>query len=311
MKIKRLGRSAVKVSEISLGTNNFGSSVPQEEINRIIDKSLELGVNFIDTADIYTQGRSEETLGNALKGKRDEFVLATKVASSVGQGPNDQGLSRKHIMQQVKRSLSRLQTDYIDLYICHFPDPDTPILETLKTLDDLVSAGKVNYIGCSNYGKWKLEEALETSRVHNLEAFISAQPRYNLLDRTVEADLLPFCRENQIGVTPYSPLVGGLLTGKYRSKEEMPPGSRGADSPWFKDRFMTEANMKKVAELQKIAEGTSLNLTQISLAWLLNNPAVTSVILGTRNAAQFEETIKNLPAQLPQDVISKVSRATQ
>jgi len=226
MKYRRVGKSGIKVSSLCLGTVPFGHYVGEEEAGAIVDRCLDAGINFFDTANVYARGASEEVLGKTLQGRRHDVVIATKVQMRVGGGPNDFGLSRAHIMGQIEVSLSRLQTDYVDLYYAHWPDYQTPLEETLRALDDLVCQGKVRYIGCSNFPAWLLCKALWISDVRNLSSFICVQPRYNLIDRGIETEILPFCAEEGIGVIPYSPLAGGFLTGKYRRDEEPTSGTR-------------------------------------------------------------------------------------
>jgi aryl-alcohol dehydrogenase-like predicted oxidoreductase len=235
MKYKRLGRAGVKVSELCLGTMIYGRQVEEDASINIIRRAVDLGINFLDTADAYGGGRSETIVGKAIKGMRDDIVLATKVYNRMGSGPNDMGLSRKHIFKAVEDSLNRLGTDYIDLYQVHRFDSTTPLRETLSALTDLVHQGKVHYLGCSNFAAWQIEKALRLSDLYQFEAFSSSQPRYNLLDRAVERELLPLCLEEGIGVIPYSPLAGGFLTGKYQPDAPLPEGSRGQLRPdWMK-----------------------------------------------------------------------------
>ena len=215
MEYRRLGCSGLKVSEISLGTNTFGRRADEQTSIAIVKHALDMGIIFIDTADTYDRGRSEEFIGKAVKNQRSQVIIATKFGYPMGDGPNDRGGSRYYIMKAIETSLKRLQTDYIDLYQMHVPDPTTPIEETLRVLDDLVRAGKVRYIGCSNFAAWQLCEALWTSRLNNLQSFVTVQPRYNILDRQIETELVSCCQAYNIGVIPWGPLAGGFLTGKY------------------------------------------------------------------------------------------------
>jgi aryl-alcohol dehydrogenase-like predicted oxidoreductase len=235
VKLKHLGRTGLKVTEICMGTMTFGNQAAEDTAHAILDRALEAGVNFIDTSDIYpvpvsleTVGRTEEIVGRWLKGKRQRIVLATKCVGQVGPGPNDQGASRRHILDAVEGSLRRLQTDYIDLYQLHWPDTETPLEETMRALDDLVRWGKVRYVGCSNFEAWRLCKALWVSDRLGLSRFESVQPQYNLLARGIERELLPFCVEEGVGVMAYNPLAGGLLTGKYRPDQPPPKGTRFA-----------------------------------------------------------------------------------
>ena len=243
MQLRRLGRTGLKVTEICLGTMTFGHQADEATAVAILDKAAGAGVNFIDTADAYpvppdpsTAGRTEEIIGRWLQGRRHQFVLATKCRIRVGTGPNDEGLSRRHILRAVDDSLRRLGTDYIDLYQAHAPDPETPLEETLRAFDDLVRSGKVRYIGCSNYPAWQVALGLGISERHDWARFDCVQPRYNLLFRDIEAELLPLCRHEGLGVIAYNPLAGGFLSGKYRSLDAPP---RGRASPWARPASCT------------------------------------------------------------------------
>ena len=230
MEYRKLGSSGLQVSVVGLGTNNFGGRIDEAQSVAVVRQALDEGINFIDTANIYGRGVSEERIGVALKGLREDVLIATKVSGAMGDGPNSKGNSRHHIMEQVDASLSRLQTDYIDLYQMHFPDSSTPIEETLRALDDLVHQGKVRYIGCSNFSAWQTCEAIWTSRSLNMIPFVSVQPEYSMLSRGVEKELIPFCKEYNLGVLPYFPLASGFLTGKYRRGEPVPDGTRLASN---------------------------------------------------------------------------------
>ena len=226
MEYRNLGKSGLKVSEIGLGSLEFGGRLNEQESISVINQALELGINFIDTADVYNNGRSEEFVGKAVKGRRSKVIIATKFGISTGEYPNDYGGSRAHIIAAIESSLKRLATEYVDLYYIHWPDPTTPIEETLRTLDALVSAGKVRYTACSNFAAWQLCEALWTSRANNLEAFMGVQTRYNLLDRSIESELVPCCQRYGVGVIPWGPLAEGFLTGKYQRGKPLPAGTR-------------------------------------------------------------------------------------
>lgn len=314
MEYRRLGRTGLKVSELCLGTMTFGGQADEETSGRIIHRALDAGVNFIDTADIYpmggtveTAGRTEEIVGRALRGRRDGVVLATKVRGATGPGPNDQGLSRRHIMQAVEASLRRLGTDYIDLYQVHWPDVETPLEETLRALDDLVRQGKVRYVGCSNFEAWRLCKALWISDKYGLARFDSLQPRYNLLDRRVEREHLALCQEEGLGVIPYSPLGGGLLTGKYRPGQEPPPGTRGAVSARF-GRWLTEGNLRAVAAVQELAQARGVTAAQFALAWLLSRPAVTAPIIGVTREEQLDELLGAVGLRLTPEELAAADR---
>jgi len=301
----------VKVSELCLGTMIYGRQVDEPTAIKVIKRAVELGVNFIDTADVYAEGRSEEIVGKAIAGMRDEVVLTTKVRGRMGLGPNDEGLSRKHVMQSVEASLRRLGTDYIDLYQVHRPDPTTPLKETLTALDDLVRAGKVHYIGCSNFPAWLVEKALRVSEVNGLEPFVTVQPRYNVVDRDIERELLPLCVEEGLGVIPYSPLAGGFLTGKYQPGQPPPEGSRGQLRPEWVSQYAKPRYQEILRELRRLSEETSMTMGQLSLAWLLANPAVTSPIIGASRLEQLEENIDVVNRPPPTEALSRISEVSK
>jgi aryl-alcohol dehydrogenase-like predicted oxidoreductase len=279
MRYRQLGNSGLKVSVIGLGTNQFGGKVDLVGTKDIIAAALDLGINLIDTADVYQDGRSESNIGEALKGQRDRAVIATKVFFKVGDGPNDQGASRQHILTGVEASLKRLQTDYIDLYQVHRWDGETPIEETLQALDDLVRSGKVRYIGASNFAAWQLTHANATADLKGLTRFVSIQPHYHMFERQVEAELIPACNYFGIGILPYFPLAGGFLTGKYVLGEPAPIGSRGENSEYVQ-RYMTPDHYAKLAQLIAFAEGHGRAINELAHAWLLAQPLVSSVISG-------------------------------
>ena len=314
MEYRSLGRTGLKVSELCLGTMTFGGQADEDASVRIIQRALDAGVNFIDTADIYpmggtmeTAGRTEEIVGKALRGRRDQVVLATKVRGATGPGPNDQGLSRRHIMQAVEASLRRLGTDYIDLYQPHWPDVETPLEETLRALDDLVRQGKVRYIGCSNFEAWRLCKGLWISDKLGLARFESLQPRYNLLDRRVEREHLPLCLEEGVGVIPYSPLGGGLLTGKYRAGEAPPAGTRGAMYPRF-GRMLTEGNLRAVQAADDLARARGVTVAQFALGWLLSQPGVTAPIIGVTREEQLDELLGAAGLRLTPEELAAADR---
>ena len=302
MRYRKLGRTGLKVSVICLGTMLFGDQVNEETARAIVDTCWEAGVNFFDTADVYVQGRSEEVLGRLLKGRRHQAVIATKVQGVMGQGPNDRGLSRAHIMQAAEASLRRLQTDYIDLYQTHWPDYDTPLEETLRALDDLVRQGKVRYVGCSNYPAWYLCKSLWISDVRNLARFDCAQPRYNLLDRAIEGELLPLCAEEGIGVIPYNPLAGGFLTGKYKRGQPPPEDTRFARrKDLYVPRYWQDSNFDAVEKLVDAARRYGKTPPQLALAWLLHNPVITAPIVGASRPSQIEETLQAVDMTLSEE----------
>jgi aryl-alcohol dehydrogenase-like predicted oxidoreductase len=293
MDYRQLGRAGVRVSVIGLGTNRFGTDkLPQAEVNKVLDAALELGINFIDTANTYVRGRSEETLGQALKGRRDRFVLATKAGLPIGEGPNDRGASRYHIVQAVEISLRRLQTDHIDLYYAHRWDDTTPIEETLRALDDLVRLGKVGYLGASEYASWQLAHANLLAEVRGWMPFAVLQSRYNMLERQVEREVLPYCHAYGVGFIPYYPLAGGFLTGKYKRGEAPPPGSRGETNASMQ-RYMTNAHYNTVEALMRWAQARGRGVNELAQAWLLAQPQVCSVISG---ATSLEHVLHNAKA---------------
>ncbi|HEU5015776.1 MAG TPA: aldo/keto reductase [Roseiflexaceae bacterium] len=291
MEYRQLGNSGVRVSVIGLGTNQFGGKVDQQGVNEIIAGAIDLGINFIDTADVYTKGHSEETLGEALKGRWDKVVLATKVFSPTGDGPNDRGASRYHITQGVEASLKRLQSDHIDLYQMHRWDENTPIEETLRALDDLVRAGKVRYIGASNWAAWQLARANLLAEVRGWTPFVSIQPHYHMLQREIETELLPYCKAYNVGILPYFPLAGGFLTGKYKEGQPAPAGSRGENSSYVQ-QYMTHENYSKIAELAKWAEERDHSMGELAHAWLLAHPQVSSVISGATRLEQVQQNAR-------------------
>lgn len=293
MEYRQLGPAGVRVSIIGLGTNCFGAKVlPQDEVNRVIDAAQDLGINFIDSANIYTQGESEKTLGQALKGRWDKFVVATKFVMSTGDGTNDTGASRYHMMNQVEKSLRRLQNDYIDLYYVHRWDPRTPVEETLRGLDDLVRMGKVRYIGCSDFAAWQLAKANAMAELRGWSTFVAIQSEYHLLERRIEGEILPYCQTHNIGFIPYFPLAGGFLTGKYRRGESAPTGSRGEFSPYVQ-KYMKDMYYDTVERLSSWVEVRGHSLNELAQVWLLAQPQVCSVITG---ATRLEHVLNNVKA---------------
>ena len=304
MEYRYLGKSGLKVSAIGLGTNNFGRRLDAGATALVINHALDMGVNMIDTSNSYGGGYSEEYIGLALKGKRDQAIIATKVSSAVGDGPNDGGNSRQHIIAAVEDSLRRLKTDYIDLYQIHWHDPHVPIEETLRVLDDLIKQGKVRYIGCSNFMAWQVCEAAWTSRTLGLASFSSAQPRYSIMDREIEAELVPFCDAYGIGILPYYPLANGFLTGKYRRGQPTPEGTRLAES----DRGMfTDANFDLLERLEAFCEARGHTALELAFAWLLANRSVSSVIAGATRVEQIVSNAKAASWQLTPHELSEVN----
>ena len=290
MQYRILGNTGMKVSVIGLGANNFGGRNDEQSSFRVLDQALDLGVNFIDTADYYNLGKSEQAIGNWLDGRRDRVVIATKFVMAMDDYPNSRGASRYHIFNAVEDSLRRLRTDHIDLYQVHWPDPDTPIEQTLRALDDLVKQGKVRYFGSSNFSALQLSEALWTSRYFNLNGLVSEQCYFNLLVRGVEREVVPYCSANGLSVIPYFPLESGLLTGKYRRNAPIPEGTRMASGEFYQ-RSMTDENFDKVEKLSAFAEERGHTMGELALAWLLANPAVCSVIAGASGPGQVVQNV--------------------
>lgn len=309
MRYKRLGNSGLKVSAIGLGGNTFGRYVDAAGTARIIHHALDLGINFFDTADAYTKGVSEDHVGKALADRREKGLIASKVALPMGDGPNDQGLSRGHIIAGVEASLRRLGTDYLDLLQVHRWDPETPIEETMRALDDLVRAGKVRYLGCSNFTAWQLTQSLWVSDKRDLAQFVSVQPRYSLLDRAIEAELIPACRAFGVGIIPYSPLAGGVLTGKYRGGAR-PTGSRGADQEdsGFFSRQLAGKDEAAVERLAAWAGGRGKTVGDLAIAWLASQPEVSSVIAGVTSPEQVETNVSAADWSLTADEVAEVGK---
>jgi aryl-alcohol dehydrogenase-like predicted oxidoreductase len=306
MEYRQLGNSGVRVSVIGLGTNRFGSKeVGQTDVDQIIDQALDLGINFFDTANVYTEGRSEETLGQALKGRIDKVVLASKFSFPRKTGPNSWGASRYQLMQAVDASLRRLQTDHIDLYYTHRWDASTPIEETLRALDDVIRMGKVRYVGASAYASWQLAHANVLAEMKGWTAFVVVQSEYNLLRRDVEREVLPYCRAHRVGFVPYYPLAGGFLTGKYERGKAPPPGSRGENTRAVRE-LMTEANYNTVGRLATWAEARGRGVNELAQAWLLAQPQVCSVISGATKAQQVVSNAKASDWQLRAEELKEI-----
>jgi aryl-alcohol dehydrogenase-like predicted oxidoreductase len=307
MEYRNLGKSGLKVSAIGLGTNRFGAEhVPQSAVNDMIDAALDMGINFIDSADVYTGGQSEATLGNALKGRWDRFVLATKFFWSTGEGPNDRGGSRYHMLNAVEASLRRLQSDHIDLYYLHRWDDSTPIEETLRGLDDLVRMGKIRYIGASNLASWQLAKANLLAEFRGWTFFAALQSHYHMLERDVEREVLPYCAAHGVGFVPYFPLAGGFLTGKYRRNQPAPAGSRGEGSDYVKG-YMTDANYDRIEKLEAWASEREHSLGDLAQAWLLAQPAVCSVISGATKLEQIQANVRAIEWTLTQPELDEVN----
>jgi aryl-alcohol dehydrogenase-like predicted oxidoreductase len=301
MKYRKLGSSGLMVSAIGLGGNPFGQFVDEVNSVAVIDHALDMGITFIDTADLYGAGKSEEVIGKALKKKRSQVILATKFGVPIAKGPNKGGGSRYYIINALEASLRRLQTDYIDLYYLHLPDPSTPIEETLRALDDLVRAGKVRYIGCSNLYAWELSEALWTSKTKGLASFVVIEVRYNILERQIEWELYPYCQAKKIGVVPWGPLSGGFLTGKYRKAEML-------TIPRMYEYMMTDENWEKLNGLKDFAAQQGHTVGELAIAWLLARDCVSSVIAGATTTEQVAENVTAAEWELTTDEIIQIEK---
>ena len=303
MEYSVLGNSGVQVSRLCLGAMMFGSPANESDSIKIIERAFDAGINFIDTANVYNAGESERIVGKAVQAFRDDVLIATKVSGAMGEGLNRSGTSRHHIMMAVEDSLRRLDTDRIDLYYLHRWNALTPIEESLRALDDCVRQGKVRYIGCSNFDAWRLCEAWWKSDRMNLEKFVCLQPLYNIVNRDIEVELLPFCKAYDVGVVSYSPLARGVLTGKYLPGQPPPPGSRAARQ----DRRILQTELREESygvaqKLQPLAAAHDKTLAQFALAWALANPRITSVIIGPKNLEQLEDNLGCLDCAIsPED----------
>jgi len=301
MRTRRLGRTGLDVSEICLGTMTFGHQSDEAAAFAILDRAAEAGVSFIDTADAYpvpmapgTVGRTEEIIGRWLVGKRHRFVLASKCALRMGPAPDDEGLSRTHIMHACEESLRRLGTDHIDLYQAHCPDLATPQEESLRAFDDLVQQGKVRHVGCSNFAAWQVALGLGISNQHGLRRWDTVQPRYNLLQRDIEAELIPLCRDQELGVIAYNPLAGGFLSGKYRRTEAAPANTRFTlekTGQLYRDRYWHDAQFDIVERLQAFFDARGKQLATAAVAWTLARPGITSAIVGASRVEQLDATL--------------------
>jgi aryl-alcohol dehydrogenase-like predicted oxidoreductase len=306
MEYRSFGRTGMKVSPLCLGCMMFGGKTTPDDSYAIIDRALDAGINFLDTANVYSRGRSEEVTGEAIKrnGKRQQVVLATKVHGRMDDDePNAAGNSRRHIIEQCEASLRRLQTDYIDIYQIHRPQPDIPIDETLRALDDLVRSGKVRYLGTSTFAAWQMIESLWVSKELGLNRFVSEQPPYHILDRRIERELIPAARTYGIGLIPWSPLAGGLLTGKYSRNTPPPADSRFANvenNPHLQRR-MNERIFDVIEGLQSLIEEKDCTLSQFALAWAMNQPGITSPIIGPRTMEQLEDNLVALEMQISEE----------
>ena len=309
---RRLGKSGVKVSEISLGSwLTYGGSVAEEQAAACIDRAYEIGINFFDTANVYMRGAAEEIVGRALRGfERDSYFLATKVYFPMGEGPNDRGLSRKHITEQCDASLRRLGVDYVDLYQCHRYDENTPLEETLRALDDLVRQGKVLYIGVSEWTADQISDAMRIAGEMNLDRLVSNQPQYNMVQRRIESEVIPLCEREGVGQVVFSPLAQGVLTGKYRPGDAPEQGTRAADpeSNRFMQQLMNEEVLSAVDGLRSVASEAGLSMPQLALAWVLRQENVSSAIIGASRPEQVDDNAAASGVDLSADMVSEIDR---
>jgi 1-deoxyxylulose-5-phosphate synthase len=316
----RFGRTGLQVSRLCLGTMTFGLQCDEATSYRILDTAAEAGVTFLDTADVYPlggtveiTGRTEEIVGKWLKGKRESFILATKCSGKMGVAPWQQGTSRKHVLSAIDASLKRLGTDYVDLYQVHLLDTVTPMDETLEAFDAIFRSGKARYVGCSNYPAWRFARALGRSEALRIAKFVSVQPRYNLLFRQFERDLLPLCEEEGIAVIPYNPLAGGLLTGKHKGAGAPPEGSRftlGTAGKMYTDRYWHEREFSAIETLGKLAKEAGTELTTLAVAWVLANPAITSAIIGASKPEQLKASVAAAEFKLDPALKAKLDELT-
>lgn len=320
MKYNLLGNTGLKVSELCLGTMTFGGrgmwtaigTLPQEQVNALVKQSVEGGINFIDTANIYSEGLSEQMTGQAIRDlglKRNDLVIATKVRGKMGEGPNDSGLTRKHILQQANESLQRLNMDYIDLYQIHGFDALTPLEETLDALDSLVKSGKVRYIGCSNLAAWQIMKSLGISAQNHLNKFVSLQAYYTIAGRDLEREIVPVLEDQKLGLMVWSPLAGGLLSGKYNRNSESEEGGRRINfdfPPVNKDKAFDIIDV-----MQKIAKAKKVSVAQVALAWLLHQPVVSSVIIGANKPEQLSDNLNSVNIQLTEEELNQLNEVSK
>jgi aryl-alcohol dehydrogenase-like predicted oxidoreductase len=310
MDYRRLGRAGLKVSEICIGTMTFGNGADQAEASRMVSAALDAGVTFFDTANSYVGGVSETMLGNALKGRRDDAVIASKFFNPMGGRPNDSGMSRLHIKQQVEASLKRLQTDYIDVYYIHHVDHQTPLEEMLRALDDLVRQGKVLYTGCSNYEAWRLMEALWISDSNGWARFDCYQPQYSLVVRDIDEEIVPACEVKGLGVVAWSPLASGYLAGKYTPGSLKVQGTRSAEGWGFQNRFFSPNHAEILQTLLDTARELERSPAQVALRWVMDQPFMTSAIVGARNAEQLKETLAAGGWRLPDEARARLDKVS-
>jgi voltage-dependent potassium channel beta subunit len=307
MKYRKLGGTGLKVSEISLGSwLTYGGYVERENAVKSIETAYDLGINFFDTANVYEKGAAEELVGEALKAyPRESYVLATKVFWPMGEGPNDRGLSRKHVIEQCNASLKRLGHDYVDIYYCHRHDPETPLAETLRAIDDLVRQGKVLYVGVSEWQASQIAEGLGVADRYLLDRIVVNQPIYNMFERYIEKEIVPLSERSGIGQVVFSPLAQGLLTGKYSSASDIPSDSRAAKVDWMR-KGITDEKIEKVRQLTDIAKELDLSVGNLALAWILRQPNVASALVGASRPEQVTENAKASGIELSEDVQNRI-----
>jgi len=320
MQTTTLGATGLSVSRLVLGTMTFGLQTDEPTSRAILDVATEAGINFLDVADVYplggglaTVGRTEEIVGRWLEGKRQRYIVATKAVGKVGPSDWDQGASRKHLLDAIDASLRRLKTDYVDLYQLHSDDPHTPLDETLEALDQIVRSGKARYIGVSNFLAYRLARALGKADARRLTRFVSVQPRYNLLFREIERELLPLAKEEGLAVIPYNPLAGGLLTGKHQQSGGPTPGTRftlGTAAERYQDRYWHEREFRSVEALRRIADQSGHSLTTLALAWVLENPTITAPIIGASRPEQLPEVLKAASVRLDSQLKQRLDELT-
>jgi aryl-alcohol dehydrogenase-like predicted oxidoreductase len=321
MRHVRLGRTGLHVSRLCLGTMTFGLQCDEPASGAILDRAAAGGITFLDTADVYplggtfdTVGRTEEILGRWLQGRRHDFVVATKCSGAMSPKPWDRGASRKHILDAIDASLRRLGTDYVDLYQIHHPDPQTPMEETLRALDDVVRAGKARHVGCSNYHAYQVARALGKSEARGLTRFDSVQPRYNLLFRQIERELLPLCHEEGVGVIPYNPLAGGFLSGKHQRDAGPTAGTRftlGTAGGRYQERYWHEREFVTVEELRPLAAAAGMSMAQMAVAWVLAHPAITAPIIGASRPGQLDDVLAAADKDMPGDLKARLDELTR
>lgn len=311
MKLRKLGNAGPQVSVVGLGCNNFGMRIDLDATRKVVHKALDVGITLFDTADIYgSRGGSEEMIGQILSGDRKRIVLATKFGGAMDEAGNMKGASRRYIMSAAEASLKRLRTDWIDLYQIHFPDPGTPIEETLRALDDLIRAGKVRYIGCSNFAAWQMVDAEWTAKHFGLHGFVACQNEYSLLVRSVERELIPAMQKFGLGMLPYFPLASGLLTGKYARNKPLPADTRFHSLKGLADRYLTESNWKIVERLEKFCANRGRTMVELAFAWLLARPAIASVIAGATKPEQVEQNAKAAEGEITPEEIAEIDEIT-